>query len=166
MAGQEALGLVETRGLVAALEAADAAAKAARVKLIGVRKTNPALMTVQVVGETAAVRSAVDAARAAAERVGTVVSVHVIPRPSADVARMQGMDVTEQAAPKAPRRPSPRRTQPATLAAPPQSTSPATLESMTVRELRALARSTEGLPIKGREIARASKAELLKAFGR
>ena len=88
---QEALGLIETKGLVAALEAADAAAKAARVRLLGIKKTVPALMTVQVVGETAAVRSAVDAGRAAAERVGSVVSTHVIPRPDEAVARMQSV---------------------------------------------------------------------------
>ncbi len=173
---QGALGLIETKGLVAAIEAADAAAKAASVRLLGIQKTNPALITVQVVGETAAVRSAIDAAKAAAERVGTVVSTHVIPRPAIDVARMQSLGSTlKKPAPKR-AAPSPTArsakatsrkptTRPSTLAAPPVKEA-GSLASMTVRELRALARSTEGLSIQGREIARASKAELLQALGR
>ncbi len=77
----KALGLVETRGLVAAIEAADAMVKAANVVLIGKERTDPALITIKVVGETAAVRSAVDAGAAAASRVGIVVSTHIIPQP-------------------------------------------------------------------------------------
>jgi ethanolamine utilization protein EutM len=77
----KALGLVETRGLVAAIEAADAMVKAANVTLVGREKTDPALITVKVVGETAAVRSAVDAGAAAAKRVGELVSTHIIPQP-------------------------------------------------------------------------------------
>ena len=77
----KALGLVETRGLVAAIEAADAMVKAANVTLIGKERTDPALITIKVVGETAAVRSAVDAGAAAASRVGVLVSTHIIPQP-------------------------------------------------------------------------------------
>jgi len=77
----KALGLVETRGLVAAIEAADAMVKAANVTLIGKERTDPALITIKVVGETAAVRSAVDAGAAAAKRVGVLVSTHIIPQP-------------------------------------------------------------------------------------
>lgn len=77
----KALGLVETRGLVAAIEAADAMVKAANVTLIGKERTDPALITIKVVGETAAVRSAVDAGAAAANRVGVLVSTHIIPQP-------------------------------------------------------------------------------------
>jgi ethanolamine utilization protein EutM len=77
----KALGLVETRGLVAAIEAADAMVKAANVTLIGKERTDPALITIKVVGETAAVRSAVDAGAAAASRVGVMVSTHIIPQP-------------------------------------------------------------------------------------
>ncbi|MDO8548834.1 MAG: BMC domain-containing protein [Ignavibacteria bacterium] len=77
----KALGLVETRGLVAAIEAADAMLKAANVTLIGKERTDPALITIKVVGETAAVRSAVDAGSAAAKRVGVLVSTHIIPQP-------------------------------------------------------------------------------------
>ena len=77
----KALGLVETRGLVAAIEAADAMVKAANVILVGREKTDPALITIKVVGETAAVRSAVDAGALAAKRVGELVSTHIIPQP-------------------------------------------------------------------------------------
>ena len=77
----KALGLVETRGLVAAIEAADAMVKAANVALVGKETTNPALITIKIVGETAAVRSAVDAGSAAAKRVGVLVSTHIIPQP-------------------------------------------------------------------------------------
>lgn len=77
----KALGLVETRGLVAAIEAADAMVKAANVTIIGKERTDPALITIKVVGETAAVRSSVDAGAAAASRVGVLVSTHIIPQP-------------------------------------------------------------------------------------
>ena len=77
----KALGLVETRGLVAAIEAADAMVKAANVTLVGKERTDPALITIKIVGETAAVRSAVDAGSSAAKRVGVLVSTHIIPQP-------------------------------------------------------------------------------------
>src|SRR5664279_3847971 len=77
----KALGLIETRGLVAAIEAADAMVKAANVKIVGKEQTNPALITIKIVGDVAAVKSAVDAGAAAAQKVGEVVSVHVIPQP-------------------------------------------------------------------------------------
>ncbi len=76
-----ALGLIETKGLVGAIEAADAMVKAAEVKLVGKEKVTGALMLVKVIGEVAAVKSAVDAGSVAAQRVGELVSVHVIPRP-------------------------------------------------------------------------------------
>ena len=76
-----ALGLIETKGLVGAIEAADAMAKAADVKIVGKEKVSAALMVIKVVGEVAAVKSAVDAGSVAAQRVGQLVSAHVIPRP-------------------------------------------------------------------------------------
>ncbi|MGA2624662.1 MAG: BMC domain-containing protein [Bacteroidota bacterium] len=76
-----ALGLIETRGLVAAIEAADAMVKAADVQLIGKERAEAGLITVKVRGDVAAVRAAVDAGAAAAQRVGELVSAHVIPRP-------------------------------------------------------------------------------------
>lgn len=76
-----ALGLIETRGLVAAIEAADAMVKAAHVQLIGKERAEAGLITVKIRGDVAAVRAAVDAGAAAAQRVGELVSSHVIPRP-------------------------------------------------------------------------------------
>lgn len=78
---QLALGLIETKGLVGAIEAADAMLKAANVKLISKEKITAALVTIKIVGEVAAVRSAIDAGAAAAQRVGQLVSTHIIPRP-------------------------------------------------------------------------------------
>jgi microcompartment protein CcmL/EutN len=84
MAG-EALGLVETRGLIGSIEAADAMVKAANVQLIGYEKIGGGYVTVMVRGDVGAVKAATDAGAEAAARVGEVVSVHVIPRPHADV---------------------------------------------------------------------------------
>ncbi|MCS6859320.1 MAG: BMC domain-containing protein [Abditibacteriales bacterium] len=78
---QEALGLIETRGLVAAVEAADAMVKAANVTLEGYTKVGSGLVSVTVRGDVGAVKAATDAGAAAARRVGELVAVHVIPRP-------------------------------------------------------------------------------------
>jgi len=77
-----ALGLIETKGLVAAIEAADAAVKAANVQIVGKDITRGALITIKLIGEVAAVQAAVDAGSAAAARVGELISHHVIPRPA------------------------------------------------------------------------------------
>ena len=84
MAG-EAIGLIETRGLVGAVEAADAMVKAANVKLMGQERIGGGLVTVIVKGDVGAVKAAVDSGAAAAKRVGELISVHVIPRPHADL---------------------------------------------------------------------------------
>ena len=84
MAG-EALGLIETRGFVGSVEAADAMVKAANVQLIGYEKIGGGYVTVIVRGDVGAVKAATDAGAEAAARVGEVVSVHVIPRPHAEV---------------------------------------------------------------------------------
>ncbi len=81
----KALGMVETRGLVASIEAADAMVKASKVTLIGKERAQAGLITIMVNGETAAVKSAVDAGAAAAQRIGELVSAHVIPRPDDQV---------------------------------------------------------------------------------
>ncbi|SNX54715.1 propanediol utilization microcompartment protein PduA [Thermoanaerobacterium sp. RBIITD] len=86
--GQEALGMVETKGLVPAIEAADAMVKAANVVLIGYEKIGHGLVTVMVRGDVGAVKSATDAGAAAAKRVGEVVSIHVIPRPHSDTEKI------------------------------------------------------------------------------
>ena len=85
MATLQALGMVETKGLVASIEAADAMVKAANVKLIGKVHVGGGLVTVMVRGDVGAVKSATDAGAAAAGRVGELISVHVIPRPHDDV---------------------------------------------------------------------------------
>ena len=83
-----ALGLIETRGLVAAVEAADAMVKAAKVTLLGKEKVGGGLVTVMVRGEVGAVKAATDAGAAAAQRVGELVAVHVIPRPHGEVEQL------------------------------------------------------------------------------
>jgi ethanolamine utilization protein EutM len=80
-----ALGMIETKGLVGAIEAADAMCKAAKVSLIGRERSGGALITVLVRGEVGAVKAAVEAGSAAAKRVGELVSTHVIPRPATDL---------------------------------------------------------------------------------
>ena len=83
--GMQALGMIETKGLVGAIEAADAMVKAANVTLIGKVMVGGGLVTVMVRGDVGAVKAAVEAGGAAAKRVGELVSVHVIPRPHGDV---------------------------------------------------------------------------------
>ena len=84
----EALGMIETRGLVASIEAADAMVKAANVTLIGTEKIGSGLVTVMVRGDVGAVKAAVEAGGAAAARLGEVVATHVIPRPHSDVEKI------------------------------------------------------------------------------
>mgnify|MGYP003402894869 FL=1 len=84
----EALGMVETRGLVAAIDAADAMVKAANVVLIGSEKIGSGLVSVMVRGDVGAVKAAVEAGRVAAAALGEVVATHVIPRPHADVEKL------------------------------------------------------------------------------
>ena len=84
----EALGMVETRGLVAAIEAADAMVKAANVELIGTEKIGSGLVSVMVRGDVGAVKAATESGSAAASKLGELVAVHVIPRPHADVEKI------------------------------------------------------------------------------
>ena len=85
MANTNSLGMVETKGLVGAIEAADAMVKAANVQLVGKEQAGGGLVTVMVRGDVGAVKAATDAGAAAAEKVGELISVHVIPRPHAEV---------------------------------------------------------------------------------
>ena len=159
--------MVETLGLVASIEAADAMLKASEVRLVRQQRVVPGLVTHVVIGETAAVRAAVDAGRAAAERVGKVAGVHVIPRPDPSVWRLFGVaEADDRPAPAspAPASAAPARRAPA-ASAPAPSTGPASPEAddfddLTVRELRTLARDRDG-GLEGRAIARASKADLV-----
>jgi microcompartment protein CcmL/EutN len=88
MPNPDAIGLIETKGIVAAVEAADAALKAANVQFVEQHKVGSGLVAITLKGDVAAVRAAVDAGAEAAGRVGEVVSVHVIARPHEDVAKM------------------------------------------------------------------------------
>ena len=104
----EALGMIETRGLIGMVEAADAMVKAAKVELVGFEKVGGGLVTAIVRGDVAAVKAATEAGARGAERVGELVAVHVIPRPHVNidlvlplgrqkqVARLLGKDVTEE----------------------------------------------------------------------
>lgn len=84
----EALGMVETKGLVAAIEAADAMVKAANVNLTGYEKIGSGLVTVLVRGDVGAVKAATEAGGAAAKQLGELIAVHVIPRPHADLEKI------------------------------------------------------------------------------
>ena len=84
----EALGMVETRGLTAAIEAADSMVKAAQVTLIGTEKIGSGLVTVMVRGDVGAVKAAVEAGSASASKLGELVATHVIPRPHSDVEKI------------------------------------------------------------------------------
>ncbi len=84
----EALGIIETRGLVAAIEAADAMLKAANVVLVGTEKIGSGLVSVMVRGDVGAVKSAVEAGQANASRLGEIIATHVIPRPHTDVEKI------------------------------------------------------------------------------
>ena len=137
---EQALGLIETRGLVGAIEAADAAIKAAPVELLGKEQTDPALITILLGGDVASVKAAVDAGAAAAERVGQLVSVHVIPRPYPGLELLSDAEENGGAAPGTP------------------------LGEMKVVDLRHRARQIENFPLKGRELSVATREELLDHF--
>ena len=84
----EALGMIETRGLVAAIEAADAMVKAANVTLIGTEKIGSGLVSVMIRGDVGAVKAATEAGSNAAQNLGEIIAVHVIPRPHRDVEKI------------------------------------------------------------------------------
>ncbi|HXG38691.1 MAG TPA: BMC domain-containing protein [Bacteroidota bacterium] len=177
-----ALGLVETKGLVGAIEAADAMVKTANVILVGKERTDPAMITVKVVGDTAAVRSAVEAGAAAAQRVSQLISKHVIPRPAEglkdliyakssrseqEVERLLGItpDLDKEEADEEPTAQEELFTPPSEMSAEDKKYFDR-LNAMTVHELRSFARTVEGLSIYGREISRANKSQLLEELMR
>ena len=207
-----ALGMVETRGLIASIEAADAMVKAARVQLVGKEKVQGGLVTILVIGETAAVKSAVDAGAAAAQRVGELVSTHIIPRPDDQVDDIIGEVKPAERKPRKkeeeiianiePERIVKRKeikekeifeeikpvqkasssstidrlkkealgksitleTQVKTKSSQKLNFTMGELEVMNVHQLRRFARDIESFPIKGREISRANRGELLDFF--
>ncbi len=149
-----ALGMIETRGDVGVIEAADAATKAAKVTLTGKENIGGGYTTIFVRGDVGAVKAAVDAGATAAKRVGELVSLHVIPRPHAEVenilpaaVRVVNWDLESDGS------------SPTGAAAP----TAAQVEAMTVTQLRRLARSVPTIGMPGREISRAGKRDLLKA---
>ena len=85
---RESLGIIETRGLTAAIEAADAMLKAANVEIVGTEKIGSGLVTVIVHGDVGAVKAATEVGAEAAQRIGELVALHVIPRPHADLAKI------------------------------------------------------------------------------
>ncbi len=142
----DALGLIETRGLVGALEAADAGVKAANVRLLGTERADAGLVTVKFLGDVAAVKAAVDAGAAAASRIGQLIAAHVIPRPHEDIGLVAEDDEASDT---------------------PVSRERIDLQHLTdlkVVELRSLARRVGNFPLKGRDVTRAGKDELLAAF--
>lgn len=214
----QALGMVETRGLVASIEAADAMVKAAKVTLISKEKVTGGLVTIMVAGETAAVKSAVDAGAAAAQRVGELVSTHVIPRPDDQINEIvTGIEDSKiviepksyvpevkreksKLEKKKIRDPKAKEEKAESVEIIPETASEETtsrierlkrealgetalpqkkkkektsesgkysiteLELLNVHQLRRFARSVEEFPIKGREISRANRTELLDYF--
>jgi len=147
MLEERALGLIETRGLVAAIEAADSMVKAAKVKLVGRSFTRGGLVVIKVVGEVGAVRAAVSAGSLAAERVGELISTHIIPRPDEQTESIVYVDELEYLKSHTV---SPKKN----------------FREMTVQQLRQLAREIDGFPLHGREISTADKETLMKELER
>jgi len=165
-----ALGMIETRGLVASIEAADAMVKAASVTLISKTHVGGGLVTVMVEGDVGAVKAATDAGAAAAERVGELISVHVIPRPAADVAHI----LDRRPEPKPEPEPEPeeaahteemKEEQPEEAPAEKMDLSeltPEALGKMTVAKLRIVARELGTTGMSRRDIRFAKKEDLIE----
>lgn len=174
----QALGMIEVYGYLTAVEALDSALKAANVSRLGVEKVRGGLVTVLVEGDVGAVKAAMDASAAAAERVGTVISVHVIPRPADDVTRMlKGGKKPEEPTPPEPEKPSELEisSEPDTLSEPeseavkaeegekaPQDVTVEEMQTMGVDALRRLARALEIKNMTRAEIRFAKKQELIQ----
>ena len=171
-----AFGMIETKGLIAAIEAADAMVKTSNVRLIGKERTDPAMITIKIIGDTAAVRSAVEAGAAAAKRVGELVSQHVIPRPAEGVEELvfaKSILSEEEISilmhgdlfPPAAESEADDGSDEDVAFVEPQSDERdsymAELNAMTVHELRSYARKFKGLAIFGRAISMANKEQLL-----
>lgn len=181
---QQALGMIETRGLIPSIEAADVMLKAADVKLQGVVLVGGALVTVMVRGEVSAVKAATDAGAEAAKRVGKLISVDVIARPDTEVAIVlpaplgsdmcglhdrQKKPVSNEASKRVHNKKASSRAGKSinkiqTILKQPliRTFNEKELGALSVLELRKLAREAEGIKIKGREIARANKQLLIK----
>lgn len=191
-----ALGLIETKGLIGAIVATDAAAKAAAVVISSGELTSQALFTIKIEGELGAVQAAVKAATEAVEKIGEVVAVHVIPRPDAGILRITPQkryiskyhpdddrppydpDGSVSTTPKPPRPTTPRSPRNRPVRKPrrehtdrdaPDIRPPenrAQLEAMSVVQLRQYARTLDRLSLKGRQISAANKQQLVKKISR
>ena len=167
----KALGMIETRGLVASIEAADAMVKAANVTLQCKEHVGGGLVTIMVRGDVGAVKAATDAGAAAAERVGTLISVHVIPRPHEELAEILGHIPAEPDQPVPPE-PEPEEGEPLEpeeqesdgAVMEPASLTTEELEHMAVVKLRAVARQIGLTSMTRKEIRFAKKEELLAAI--
>ena len=161
---EKALGMIETKGLVGSVEAADAMVKAANVTLTGKTRVGGGLVTVFVVGDVGAVKAATDAGAAAADRVGELLSCHVIPRPHQELYKILP-EIEERKSETVVTETSDKES----VSNPPEESPIAKenavisddLKAMTVVQLRDLARKTEGFELKGRQISAADKMTLL-----
>jgi microcompartment protein CcmL/EutN len=149
----EALGMIETRGLVASIEAADSMVKAANVRLTGNVQIGGGLVTIMVRGDVGAVKAAVDAGKVAAEKVGELVSLHVIPRPHVEI---------EDFLPS----PSPNSIEKKLVINKELDEMLKGLNRKSVSELRKAARQLNGITISGRQISKANKQLLLDEIKR
>jgi len=191
-----ALGLIETRGLVGIIEATDAAAKAAAVVVAAAEYTGGSLMIIRIEGELGAVQAAVEAGARAVERLGELVATHVIPNPDDGLTALVPTKRYNskyrpdddrpplhygESRPVGPAGPTPHATggTPGAARTPERETRPratdgpgeserrlSDLQRMTVSELRRLARTMSRLELKGREISKANKAQLIDAIRR
>ncbi len=161
-----ALGFVETRGLIGAIAAADSMAKTAAVRIIGIEKVNPALMTVKVRGDVASVQAAVDAGAATAVELRQLVSTLVIPFPAPGLEDVfLGTDLSDNDTFDNDADNSAVHNERAeNFAGTGARFTAERLTNMTVVELRSLARGVESFPLQGRAIAGANKQQLLDAF--
>ena len=163
----KALGLIETVGLVGAIEACDAASKAADVIVSAAEIVDPALVTIKIFGELGAVQSAVDAGSAAAAKIGQLLSSHIIPNPDSELEVIMGEAFkpapvkTPTQKDRSPKPKSPKNIKPESSSKPGVNIDMARLENMRVTELRNFARTIPNLGIRGREISRADKETLL-----
>ena len=145
---RSAIGLIETRGLLGVIEAADVAAKAADVELLAIDEVGGGLATVRMAGDVASVQSAVAAGAAAAARIAEVISHHVIPSPHEELAPLTASSGARVASDN------------------PESYSLEQLLELPVTQLRQLVRQTTGVQIKGRAVSRANKEALIAELER
>lgn len=170
--GALALGLIETRGLVGVLEAADTAAKAADVQLMGIERIGGGFVSLRLRGEVAAVQAAVRAGSAAARDVSDLVSAHVIPSPHVEMDLISSQVPSSEAVPAGtaisgaePAAPEPVFAAD-TTSTDTSSINAAELSKMPVARLRQLVRRTAGVRLQGREVSRANKQQLLAELQR